>query len=166
MLILKNLTKKYGETPAVSHVNLEIEPGDLFGFIGPNGAGTTTTIKLIVGLLQPSEGTVSIDGIDVQRYPERVKAMIGYIPDTPFLYESLTGREFLRFVGGLFQVVEKKMNEKVEELMDLFDMRDWLDLRIAEYSHGMRQKITFASALLHDPKILLVDEPMVGLDPR
>jgi len=166
MLTLQNLTKTYGETVAVSHLNLKIEPGELFGFIGPNGAGKTTTIKLIVGLLQPTAGSVLIDGVDVQRDPEGVKAKIGYIPDSPFLYETLTGREFLYFVGSLFRVNEKRMNQRMEELIDLFEMKDWIDLRIGEYSHGMRQKTTFSSALLHDPLILLVDEPMVGLDPK
>jgi ABC-2 type transport system ATP-binding protein len=166
MIDLRNVTKKFGGTTAVDSLSLEIKKGELFGFIGPNGAGKTTTIKLIVGLLRPTSGAVIVDGIDVQNQPERAKSRIGYIPDSPFIYNALTGREFLQFVGKLYMMKEPQIDAKVGELFEYLEVGNWADSRAEEYSHGMRQKIIICSALMHDPAVILVDEPMVGLDPK
>jgi len=166
MLKLSNLTKKFGKFTAVNNINLEINAGDFFGFLGQNGAGKTTTIKMITGLYAPSEGTVHIGGYDIQQNHIEAKKLIGYIPDQPFLYEKLTGREFLYFCGGLYKIEKKKLRKKIDETIDQLQIEHWLDKRTEEYSQGMKQRIAIASALLHDPQLLVVDEPMIGLDPQ
>lgn len=166
MIKLNNLCKQFGEHLAVDDLNFEIKDGELFGFLGPNGAGKTTTIKMITGILKPTSGTVEISGLDIQKYPRETKRLIGYIPDDPYLYDRLTGREYLEFVGGLYHLEKDKMKSRANELFDIFGMNGWVDKKCEEYSHGMRQKLVFCSAFIHDPKILVVDEPMVGLDPQ
>jgi ABC-2 type transport system ATP-binding protein len=166
MLKLTNLTKNFGKFVAVNNINLEINAGDFFGFLGQNGAGKTTTIKMITGLYAPTEGTVQIGGIDIQKNHIEAKKLIGYIPDQPFLYEKLTGREFLYFCGGLYQIEKNKLKNKIDETIYQLKIDEWIDKRTEEYSQGMKQRIAIASALLHDPKLLVVDEPMVGLDPQ
>jgi len=166
MIELENVTKNFGDVTAVRDLNLSVSKGELFGFIGPNGAGKTTTIKMIVGLLRPTSGRVTVDGIDIRTEPERAKSRIGYIPDSPFIYSSLTGREFLWFIGHLYRMKASEIKDKIEDLFEYMEIGEWADSRAEEYSHGMRQKIVICSALMHDPKVVLVDEPMVGLDPK
>lgn len=166
MIKLSNLTKKYGELTAVNKLNLEIAAGELFGFLGPNGAGKTTTIKMMVGLLKPTAGTATMAGHDIVKEPVEAKQVIGYVPDEPFLYEKLTGREFLEFVGDLWRMDETRRDANIQKYLELFDLNEKADYFIQSYSHGMRQKIALASALIHEPKILLLDEPTVGLDPK
>ena len=140
--------------------------GQLFGFLGPNGAGKTTTLRMIAGILRPTAGTVHIDGIDVAEDPIAAKAVLGYIPDRPFIYEKLTGAEFLRFVAGLYGQDGPVIERRMTELLTLFDLLEWRDELVESYSHGMRQKLIISSAFLHKPKVIVVDEPMVGLDPK
>jgi ABC-2 type transport system ATP-binding protein len=166
MLKLNNLTKKFGNFTAVNNINLEINAGDFFGFLGQNGAGKTTTIKMITGLYAPTSGTVNIGGYDIQKNNIEAKNLTGYIPDQPFLYEKLTGKEFLYFCGGLYKIEKNKLKNKIDETIDQLKIEQWVDKRTEEYSQGMKQRIAIASALLHDPKLLVVDEPMVGLDPQ
>jgi ABC-2 type transport system ATP-binding protein len=166
MLEINNLTKRFGSFTAVNNVSLNVNPGDFFGFLGPNGAGKTTTIKMITGLFSPTSGKVSIGGSDTMSDPIGAKFQTGYIPDQPFLYDKLSGKEFLFFSGGLYKMDKKVLSEKIDELTERLKIGDWLNKRTEEYSQGMRQRITFASALLHDPKLIVVDEPMIGLDPR
>lgn len=166
MLKLTNLTKKFGNFTAVNNINLEINAGDFFGFLGQNGAGKTTTIKMITGLYAPSNGTIHIGGIDIQKNHIEAKKLIGYIPDQPFLYEKLTGKEFLYFCGGLYNIEKNKLKNKIDETIDQLKIEQWVNKRTEEYSLGMKQRIVIASALLHDPALLIVDEPMVGLDPQ
>ena len=166
MLQIENLIKKFGSFTAVNSINLKINRGEIYGFLGPNGAGKTTTIKMIAGLYSPTEGTITIDGIDIKKDPIGAKSIIGYIPDQPFLYDKLTGREFLYFSGGLYKLAKQFLHTKIDELITQLSIKDWIDKRTEEYSLGMRQRITFASAFLHSPKLILVDEPMVGLDPQ
>ncbi len=166
MLNLINLTKKFGAFTAVNDVNLSIKAGDFFGFLGQNGAGKTTTIKMIAGLYTPTSGKILINNIDIYKNPIEAKSLIGYIPDQPFLYEKLTGREFLYFSGGLYSIDKKKLTNKIEETIDLLQIGEWVDKRTEDYSQGMKQRIIIASSLLHNPKLLVVDEPMIGLDPQ
>lgn len=166
MIELEGVTKKFGDVTAVNDLNLNVRKGELFGFIGPNGAGKTTTIKLIVGLLRPNSGRVTVGGIDVEKEPEKAKSRIGYIPDSPFIYNNLTGREFLRFIGSLYSMKIREIDDKIGELFEYMEIGDWANSRAEEYSHGMRQKIVICSALIHEPEVVLVDEPMVGLDPK
>lgn len=163
---LKNLTKKYGSLTAVNNLNLEIEKGEIFGFLGPNGAGKTTTIKLLSGLLKPTSGTAKILGFDIQVNPIEAKSYIGLIPDEPNIYEKLTGRESLRFMGNIFKVENTVIVKKTAELLKIFDLQDRADELIQVYSHGMKQKIAIAGALIHSPKIIIFDEPTIGLDPK
>ncbi len=165
MIELKNITKKYADFTAVDNLNLFIPKGEIFGFIGPNGAGKTTTIMMLGGILAPSSGRVLIDGIFMDEYPEKAKRKIGFIPDRPYLYEKLTGMEFLRFTAALYNVDEKSFQKKAEEQLGIFSLTDWLNELIESYSHGMKQRLIMASALLHDPEVIIVDEPTVGLDP-
>ncbi len=162
----KNLIKNFGDKAAVNDISFDVHGGEVFGFLGPNGAGKTTTIKMIVGLLQPTAGEVKVAGFDVQKEPMQAKAASGYVPDTPNLYMKLSAREFLRFVGDLYEMKRDKADERIEELLKLFDLADVRDDLINSYSHGMKQKTALAAALLHDPKVLVLDEPTVGLDPK
>ena len=166
MIQLKNLSKQYGRLKAVNRLNLSVSSGEIFGFIGPNGAGKTTTIQMVAGLLEPTEGSVIIDGIDMAIWPEKAKKKIGLIPDRPFLYEKLTGMEFLRFTADIYNVEQESLLEKAETLLNMFSIFDHAHELIESYSHGMKQRLVMAAVLLHDPPLIIVDEPMVGLDPR
>ncbi len=166
MIELQSISKSYGRKIAVKDLSLTVGKGEFFGFLGPNGAGKTTTIKIMTGLLRPDSGTAKICGIDVARDPGAAKIKIGYIPDAPYLYEKLTGREYIEFTGGLFGMPREKIQARVEWLFELFGMDGWADRRCEEYSHGMRQKVVFSAAFVHDPEVLIIDEPMVGLDPQ
>ncbi len=160
------LVKRYGDKVAVDDVSFEVHDGEIFGFLGPNGAGKTTTIKMIVGLLQPTSGSVRVAGYDVQTQPLQAKAINGYVPDEPNLYAQLTARELLRFVGDLYGLDRQQVERRIEELLRLFDLTQAGDDPIDSYSHGMQQKTALATALVHDPKALVLDEPTVGLDPK
>jgi len=170
MIRIENLTKRFGSNTAVDRLDLSLGAGEVFGFLGPNGAGKTTTIRMMVGLLRPTAGTVVYDDsgqrLDIQKDSLEIRKRIGYIPDAPFLYEKLTGREHLRFIGEVYQIPRNLLDHEVERYLERFSLKDVADQPIEGYSHGMRQKIVMSSALLHDPKVLVVDEPMVGLDPR
>ena len=165
MIRLENLTKKYGEFTAVSNLSLSIPKGEIFGFIGPNGAGKTTTIKMMGGIMDPTSGSIDICGISMKDEPEKAKRNIGFIPDRPYLYEKLTGNEFLRFIGNLYDVDDRSFAARAEEKLNMFSLLAWADELIESYSHGMKQRLVMAAALLHDPEVIIVDEPMVGLDP-
>ncbi len=166
MLKLISLQKKYGSFNAVNAINLTVTKGSLFGFLGPNGAGKTTTIKMIVGLLSPTSGTILMDDVDVWKEQIKSKSNIGYIPDQPFLYDRLTGKEFLYFCGGLYNLPNQILRERIDSLVDQLRIGSWLNKRCEEYSQGMRQRIVIASAFIHNPGLIIVDEPMVGLDPQ
>lgn len=166
MVELRDVRKRYGTFEAVRGVSLAVAPGEIFGFLGPNGAGKTTTIRMVSGVLKPTAGTVRVAGSDMEKEPERAKARIGYIPDRPYLYEKLSGSEFLRFVAGLWGRNGNGTEQRAESLLELFGLSDWKDELIESYSHGMRQKLLITSALIHHPDLIVVDEPMVGLDPR
>ncbi len=166
MIELQSISKSYGQKKAVESLTLNVGKGEFFGFLGPNGAGKTTTIKIMTGLLRPDSGTARICGIDVARDPRGAKMRTGYIPDAPYLYEKLTGREYIEFTGGLFGMPKEKIQARIEWLFELFGMDGWADRRCEEYSHGMRQKVVFSAAFVHDPEVLIIDEPMVGLDPQ
>jgi ABC-2 type transport system ATP-binding protein len=165
MITLRNLTKSYGKLVAVSNLNLSVARCEVFGFIGPNGAGKTTTIRIMGGILAPTEGSVIIDGINMAEEPERAKKRIGFIPDRPFLYEKLTGMEFMKFSADLYGVRKEIFEEKAESLLKMFSLYEWGHELIESYSHGMKQRLIITAALLHDPAVIIVDEPMVGLDP-
>jgi len=160
-----DLCKSYGSQKAVDGLDLEIMPGEIYGLLGPNGAGKTTTLKLLGGLLAPDRGRIRIAGIDLAVAPLKAKEQLGYIPDNPYLYDSLTGREFLGLVAGLYRLGVDDLRIRTEELAELLEAGSWLDQRAEGYSHGMRQKLVLAAALLHRPAVLLIDEPLVGLDP-
>ena len=166
MIKLTSLSKNYGEFTAVDGVSLEVPRGELFGFLGPNGAGKTTTLRMIAGILRPTGGSVHIGGIDVAADPIGAKMKLGFIPDRPFIYEKLTGGEFLRFVAGLYNQDGPKVEHRSRELLALFDLEEWRDELVESYSHGMRQKLIISSAFVHRPEVIVVDEPMVGLDPK
>jgi ABC-2 type transport system ATP-binding protein len=166
MIEISGLTKKYGTFTAVDGIDLTVPAGELFGFLGPNGAGKTTTLRMIAGILLPTAGTVRIAGIDLQASPMQAKAKLGFIPDRPFIYEKLTGMEFLRFVAGLFGQDGAPVEKRADELLAVFDLEEWRDELVESYSHGMRQKLIISSAFVHRPEVIVVDEPTVGLDPK
>ena len=166
MIELSSLTKKYGNFTAVDAIDLSVAKGELLGLLGPNGAGKTTTLRMIAGILRPTAGRVKIAGIDIWEDPVAAKMKLGYIPDRPFIYEKLTGAEFLKFVAGLFGQEGGKVEHRARELMALLDLEEWRDELVESYSHGMRQKLIISSAFVHRPDVIVVDEPMVGLDPK
>jgi len=166
MIKTEHLSKLFGNKEAVRDLNLEIPAGELFAFIGPNGAGKSTTIKMLVGLLLSTSGRAFIGDYNIQDNPVEAKRLIGYIPDFPYLYEKLTGREFMRFVGRIYGLSSSVMESSIEYYLNFFGLHDLSQDLIKSYSHGYRQRLVFASAFLHDPKVLIIDEPMVGLDPR
>lgn len=166
MLRIENLTKTYGEKRAVDNLSLHIAPGEIYGFIGHNGAGKTTTLKAVVGILQFDKGEVFIKGESVRKNPLACKQKIAYIPDNPDLYEFMTGIKFLNFIADIFGVPEEKRQERIRKYADLFEMTENLAQPIASYSHGMKQKLAIISAWIHEPKLIIMDEPFVGLDPK
>lgn len=166
MLELRHVWKKYGRFEAVKGLDLAVKRGEIFGFLGPNGAGKTSTIRMVAGVLRPSSGQVIVGGDDLEKEPERAKSRVGYIPDRPYLYDKLSGGEFLRFVAGLWGREGDEVEARADRLLELFHLAPWKDELIESYSHGMRQKILISSALIHQPELIVVDEPMVGLDPR
>lgn len=166
MLRIENLTKTYGEKRAVDNLSLHIAPGEIYGFIGHNGAGKTTTLKAVVGILQFDKGEVFIKGESIRKNPLACKQKIAYIPDNPDLYEFMTGIKFLNFIADIFGVTEEKRQERIRKYADLFEMTENLAQSIASYSHGMKQKLAIISAWIHEPKLIIMDEPFVGLDPK
>ncbi len=166
MIRIVQLRKAYGPLVAVDDLSLEVPSGTVFGFIGRNGAGKTTTIKMMMGLLAPTSGTVLLDGHDIRRAPEAAKAVAGFLPDRPHLYDKLTGVEYLRFVGGLYGLAAAEASQRATALLDEFRLSAQAGELIETYSHGMKQRLSLAGALIHRPRILVLDEPMVGLDPE
>ncbi len=166
MIELDQVTKKYGTKVAVDNLSLRIKAGEVFAFLGPNGAGKTTTIKLMCGLLFPSAGVIRIAGFDMNQDGNQARRLISYVPDQPFLYEKLTGRELFQFIADMYGMDPAHARRRIDEMIDVFGLKSFVDDLTEQYSHGMRQRTVFASALLHEPRVLIVDEPTVGLDPR
>jgi len=168
MIEIKHLSKSYnkGTVKAVDDLNLNIRSGEIFGFLGPNGAGKTTTIKMMVGLLNPDSGTIRLAGFDTRENPLEAKRQIGYVPDNPDVYDRLTGVEYLNFLADVYEVPAKERRERIRQLLDMFGLADAVGDLIKSYSHGMKQKIALTGALLHNPSVWILDEPMVGLDPK
>ena len=165
MISIKGLTKFYGGFEAVHNLNLEVRSGEVFGFLGPNGAGKTTTIRILAGLMPPTRGTAVVAGFDVVKEPLKAKSITGFIPDNPYLFERLTGREFLRFTGRLYGIPAAEIRAEIDRQLEFFDMTEWSNQLIEGYSHGMKKRLAMAASLLHRPRVIIVDEPMVGLDP-
>jgi ABC-2 type transport system ATP-binding protein len=166
MIQVRDLVKKYGSFTAVAGVSLDVAAGEIHGFLGPNGAGKTTAIRMMAGLLKPTAGTVVINGHDLAKEPEAAKASLGFIPDRPFIYEKLTAGEFLRFHGGLYGMDGAALPARIAEVLGLFELTKWEGELVESFSHGMKQRLVMCAAFLHRPRAVLVDEPMVGLDPR
>lgn len=166
MIRLSGVTKDFGRKVAVADLTLEIPEGELFAFLGPNGAGKTTTIKMIAGLLRPTRGEISVCGFDVQKDYLEAKRRMAYVPDQPYLYDKLSGLEFLHFIGEMYGLERDERRREIARLSELFGMGDYLDLLTESYSHGMKQRVVLAATLLHRPKVMVVDEPLVGLDPH
>jgi ABC-2 type transport system ATP-binding protein len=166
LIEIEHLVKHYGTKIAVDDISFNVHAGEIFGFLGPNGAGKTTTLKIVVGLLQPTGGNVKIASYDVQTQSLQAKAVCGFVPDEPNLYAKLSARELMRFVGDLYNMDKKQVNARIDELLRMFELVEAGNDTIDSYSHGMRQKASIAAALIHDPKVLVLDEPTVGLDPR
>ena len=166
MIEIEGVTKRFGSKTAVRDLQLTVSAGELFAFLGPNGAGKTTTIKMIVGLLRPDEGRIRVCGHDSVDQHLESAASISYIPDQPYLYDKLTGREFLEFVARMYEMPQAEARQRIGELSELFELHDYIDDLCEGYSHGMKQRVVVTAALLHDPKVIVVDEPMVGLDPK
>ena len=166
MIRIVNLLKQYGRLAAVDGLNLEVSEGEIFGFLGPNGAGKTTTIRVMMGILRATSGQVILGGHDVEREPEQAKAIAGFIPDRPFIYEKLSAKEFLIFIGKLRRMDAARLQRRIAELLEHLELLDWQDELVEGFSHGMKQRLVLCAALIHEPRILVVDEPMVGMDPK
>jgi ABC-2 type transport system ATP-binding protein len=165
-VILDGLTKEYGDFLAVDHLDLEVPGGTVFGVLGPNGAGKTTTLRMLTGLLEPTDGRIVIDGFDTADAPVEARRVTGFIPDRPYVYDKLTAFEYLRFIGGLYEMSAERVADRIDELLELFELRPWGDRLIESFSHGMKQRLVFAGAMLPEPRLMVIDEPMVGLDPQ
>ena len=165
LIEVKSLTRRFGNFTAVDNVSLEVRAGEIFGFLGPNGAGKTTTIRMMSGILRPAAGQICLAGIDIARDPIGAKSITGYIPDRPYIYARLTGREFLYFISDIYSVEPSVIDERIDALLDEYDLNDWQDELVDSYSHGMKQRLATCAALVHKPRVLILDEPMVGLDP-
>jgi len=165
-LVIKNLKKRFSDVWAVKNLNLELNPGEIFVLLGPNGAGKTTTLKLIAGLLHPTDGEIYIKDIDVKKEPIKAKSLIGYIPDEPFIYNKLTGREFINFIAAIYNIKRENYEKRMEDLFKKLEIGDWIDEFSESYSHGMKQKVIMCQLFLHNPDLILIDEPLVGLDPK
>jgi len=166
MIEIEHVTRRYGAKLAVDDLNLHIPRGELFAFLGPNGAGKTTTIKMLVGLLRPSSGTIRLCGHDVGQQQIAANRLLGYVPDVPYLYDKLSGSEFLRFIAEMYGIDSREADERIAEQIEVFKLHEFVADLTESYSHGMKQRVAFAAAMLHDPQVLVIDEPMVGLDPR
>jgi ABC-2 type transport system ATP-binding protein len=166
VIVIEHCTKQFGAFAAVDDLSLTVPSGEFFGFLGPNGAGKTTTIKMMTGLFTPTRGRILINGFDIVTQPIEAKRTFGYIPDHPFLYDKLTGREFLFYIGALHEMPKARVKANVENVIDELELASWIDKRTEEYSQGMRQRVTFAAAFVPEPRSIIIDEPMVGLDPR
>ena len=166
MIRLNNVSKHFGTKIAVNNLSLQIAPGEIFAFLGPNGAGKTTTIKMLVGLLQPTSGTIEVCGLPMDTDALTIKRLLAYVPDQPYLYDKLTGREQLEFVGRMYGMTSEQIHQRLQYLIELFNLGDYIDALCENYSHGMKQRIVFSAAMIHSPRVLIIDEPMVGLDPR
>lgn len=166
MITIEHVYKKFGDKEVIHDLCLHIPGGELFTYLGPNGAGKTTTIKMLTGLLKPTSGRILLKGYDIEKEPIRAKSVVSYVPDLPYLYEKLTPAEFLSFIGNLYGVNGSVLEEKINQFMTLFDLQEFRGVLIEALSHGMRQRLVFSAALLHDPEVLIIDEPMAGLDPR
>ena len=166
MIQLIHLTKHYGKLAAVDDLNIEVPAGQIFGFLGPNGAGKTTTIRTMMGILKPTSGQILLGKYDVLKEPEKAKAISGFIPDRPFIYEKLSGNEFLEFVGKLHRVETARLKYRIAEMLELLELSPWKDELVESYSHGMKQRLVVCAALIHEPRVLVIDEPMVGMDPK
>jgi ABC-2 type transport system ATP-binding protein len=165
LIVFEHVVKRYGNKNALNDLSFSVKRGEFFGYLGPNGAGKTTSIKAMMGLIRPEGGRVVINGIDPVLDPIAIRSIVGFVPDSPFIYVKLSGREFLRFVGGLFHMLPDDIEKGIAWLADIFEMHGWLDLRTEEYSHGMKQKVVMSAAFIHHPELIIVDEPTVGLDP-
>ena len=166
MIRIQNLSKDFGNVKAVIDLNLEIKKGEFFAFLGPNAAGKTTTIKLMTGLLRPTKGRVFIGGYNIQTQGYHAKSLIGYIPEYPYLYDRLTAREFVVFISQVYNLNDKDINAKIEEMFELFGLNDFRDTLISDFSHGLRQRLLYVATLIHEPKVLIIDEPLIALDPQ
>ncbi len=166
MIRFEQVSKNYGAVEAVKNLDFSVEKGVCFGFLGPNGAGKTTTIKMLTGILIPTGGRILIDGHDIQREPDKAKQLIGFIPDKPFIYDKLTGAEFLDFILDIYKIGRKTAEPKRRELLKVFALADWQNELVENYSHGMKQKLVITGVLIHNPLVMVIDEPMVGLDPH
>jgi ABC-2 type transport system ATP-binding protein len=166
MIRLQNITKRFRHVTAVNNVSLTVAPGEIYGFLGPNGAGKTTTIKMLAGIMRPTSGLIVIDGLNLQKKPLEVKSRIGFIPDRPFLYEKLTGLEFMCFMANLYGLNGVGGEKRIQQFLELFELQEWSRELVGSYSHGMKQRLIMSAALLHQPSVFVVDEPLVGLDPK
>lgn len=166
MILLDHLEKRYGDHIAVNDVSLEVQAGEIFGFLGPNGAGKTSTIKMIMGLMKPTSGTITINGYDIQKDPVPAKKILGYIPDRPFLYEKLTAWEHMKFIAGIYGIDDRDLQERGRKYLEIFGLSEWLNELVENFSHGMKQRLNLSAVFMRNPKVLILDEPLIGLDPR
>ncbi len=166
MILVNNVVKRYDEHIAVNNISLEVRPGEIFGFLGPNGAGKTSTIKMIMGLMKPTSGRITIHGHDIQKDPISAKKVMGYIPDRPILYEKLTAWEYMKFIAGIYGIDDKNLRERGGKYLEIFGLIEWSNELIENFSHGMKQRLNLSAVFMRDPKVLILDEPLTGLDPR